>query len=475
MARKSNLQRQREMTLRGRSVPGAKSLAVENSEQEEVENSVSHETRAGPDVDEGRSNQIGMKEKVLSSGHYLFDNKPMIVKAWSRDMEMTKDDVKSVLAWVQIHKLPLNFWGKGLPKIAGLIGKYAKCDAATQDRTRLGYARIAFKDEKGIVIRVDIEYEWRPVKCKKFQGMGHEMEHCRKGNQGDDGKKPVKQVWRVKKTVGIKKPVAVPQEGNLPLTKTNNPMVTGFVTPRKRLVRMHREEGDRSGYSAETFGAHSYKEVLTSPSKRNGSDIETKIKSKVLSKVVNNFNNWCISTNNGYHKNGRIWILWDPKAFRIQFLEYNAQFIHMKVEALVTRSTFYLTMIYAFNGIQERTPLWDHLRKIVGQADGSWAMAGDFNCVLSATERVGGNTTNAEIEPFRSCIEDCEVVDIQATGSLFTWNNKQQPVDRIYSRIDRFMVNKAWSDHFPELYANFLPEGMMDHTPCLICSSTQVH
>ncbi|XP_074300469.1 uncharacterized protein LOC141631740 [Silene latifolia] len=199
--------------------------------------------------------------------------------------------------------------------------------------------------------------------------------------------------------------------------------------------------------------------------------LETKIKSKAISKIINNFNNLCISTNNGYHNNGRIWILWDPKVFRIQFIEYNAQFIHMKVEALVSRSTFYFTMIYDFNSIQERTPIWDHLRRFSGQADGPCAMAGDFNCVLSATERVGGNTTNAEIKPFRSCIDDCEVVDIQATGSLFTWNNKQQPVDRIYSRLYRFMINKAWSDHFPELYANFLPEGMMDHTPCLIFSS----
>ncbi|XP_074298022.1 uncharacterized protein LOC141628824 [Silene latifolia] len=172
-------------------------------------------------------------------------------------------------------------------------------------------------------------------------------------------------------------------------------MVTRFVTPGKRFVRMHRQEGDMSGYSVDTFDAHSYKEILTSPSKKNGTDIE-------------------------------------------------------------------------------RTPLWDHLRRFAGQADGPWAMAGDFNCVLSATERVGGNTTNAKIEPFRSCIDDGEVVDIQATGSLFTWNNKQQPVDRIYSRLDRFMINKAWSDHFPELYDNFLPEGMMDHTPCLIFSSMQV-
>ncbi|XP_074291011.1 uncharacterized protein LOC141617750 [Silene latifolia] len=166
--------------------------------------------------------------------------------------------------------------------------------------------------------------------------------------------------------------------------------------------------------------------------------------------------------------------MWEPKVFRIQFLEYNAQFIHMKVEALVSRSVFYWTMVYAFNGIQDRAPLWDHLRKIAGQVDGPWAIAGDFNCVLSATERVGDNTPTSEIEPFRSCVDDCEVVDIPAIGSLFTWNNKQKPEDRIYSRIDMFMTNKAWSDHFPELYANFLPEGMLDHTPCLISSSTQV-
>ncbi|XP_074313735.1 uncharacterized protein LOC141648928 [Silene latifolia] len=136
-----------------------------------------------------------MKDKVLSSGHYLFDNKPMIFKPWTRDLEMTKEDVKSVPAWVQIHKLPLKFWGKGLPKIASLLGKFIKCDVATEERTRLGYARvmvelvvdqelpaqIAFKDEKGSVIRVDIEYKWRPIKCKKCQAMGHEMEHCRKG------------------------------------------------------------------------------------------------------------------------------------------------------------------------------------------------------------------------------------------------------------------------------------------------------
>ncbi|XP_074271598.1 uncharacterized protein LOC141595532 [Silene latifolia] len=124
-------------------------------------------------------------------------------------------------------------------------------------------------------------------------------------------------------------------------------------------------------------------------------------------------------------------------------------------------------MVYAFNSIHDRVPLWDHLRRISSHVSGPWAIVGDFNCVLSATERVGGNTPSGKIEPFRQCVADFGVIDFAAIGSLFTWNNKQKPEEMIYSRIDRFLINKDWSDHLPELYAHFLPEGLLDHTPCI--------
>ncbi|XP_074318492.1 uncharacterized protein LOC141655305 [Silene latifolia] len=202
--------------------------------------------------------------------------------------------------------------------------------------------------------------------------------------------------------------------------------------------------------------------------------LEAKIKCTVFHKVVNSFNNWCISTNSGYHNGGRMWILWQPKSFRVHLLEYNAQFIHMKVESLVSRDTFFLTMVYAFNGVNDRVPLWGHLRRITGTIVGPWAIAEDFNCVLFATERVGANVPSTEMEPFRDCVVDCGVLDIAATGSLFTWKNKQKPEERIYSRLDRVLVNKAWCDHLPDLYAHFLPEGMYDHTPCIVSSSKQI-
>ncbi|XP_074314812.1 uncharacterized protein LOC141650979 [Silene latifolia] len=407
-----------------------------------------------------------MKEKVLASGHYLFDNKPMIVKEWEKDLEMKKEDVKS-------------------------------CDVATEERTRLGYARvmvelmvdqqlpakISFKDENGEVVQVEIEYEWKPVKCTVCQGMGHEKEQCRKGEQKKMSQQPVKKVWRpVNKTVvAVTAPVTVRpviQSHTKPVQVEGRPPV-GQKTPVKRLVKMHTREVVQAGYSTDTFGAFSYKEVAASPPKKSSGEnglfglLETKIKNKAFTKAASSFSNWCITTNNGYHSGGRIWVVWKPSLFRVNVLEYNAQYIHMKVESLVDRRMFWLTMVYTFNGMHDRESLWDNLRRVACTVSGPWAVAGDFNCVLSASERVGGSTPSGEMEPFRRCVSDCGVMDIAAVGALFTWNNKQKPQDRIYSRIDRFLVNKAWCDNFNDLYAQFLPEGIFDHTPCILKSTNQ--
>ncbi|XP_074299291.1 uncharacterized protein LOC141630358 [Silene latifolia] len=138
-----------------------------------------------------------MKQAVLGSGHFLFDNKPLILKAWQPDVELTKEVIKSVPALIRIHKLPLKFWGKSLPKIASLVGKYVKSDSPTDSKTRLGFARvmvelqlgqafpnsIKFLDEKLNVMTVDIEYEWKPSVCTKCKQIGHEKEQCRKNTQ----------------------------------------------------------------------------------------------------------------------------------------------------------------------------------------------------------------------------------------------------------------------------------------------------
>ncbi|XP_074266685.1 uncharacterized protein LOC141589965 [Silene latifolia] len=58
-------------------------------------------------------------------------------------------------------------------------------------------------------------------------------------------------------------------------------------------------------------------------------------------------------------------------------------------------------------------------------------------------------------------------MDIKGQGAFYTWNNKQVPASRSFSRIDRFMVNDDWTDLYPTAYAYFMPEGIFDHNPCV--------
>ncbi|XP_074314135.1 uncharacterized protein LOC141649341 [Silene latifolia] len=58
--------------------------------------------------------------------------------------------------------------------------------------------------------------------------------------------------------------------------------------------------------------------------------------------------------------------------------------------------------------------------------------------------------------------------DIHATGALFTWSNKQEPVDRVYSTLDKAMGNLEWMEVFGDYMAYFHPPSLFDHAPCTI-------
>ncbi|XP_074305233.1 uncharacterized protein LOC141640282 [Silene latifolia] len=261
---------------------------------------------------------------VLKQGFPMFENKPLVVKPWTDTTSMAKERVKSVPVWIRLCGLGLKFWGeKTLEKLATLVGKYMRADSATMDKTRLGYARIMvevevgqefpdkiyFKDEKGSIVCVCVEYEWKPVVCGSCKGIGHTKDVC-------------------------KKPTAAP----------------------------------------------------------------------------------------------RI----------IQLLNDSDQHITVEVSDLTSGDSFWYTVVYGSN--------YDIL---------------DYN------ERLGRVVTWNKIRDFRQCVEYCEVTDIVAHGSSFTWNNKQDPSTRVFSRIDRCLINIDWLQRFPDSSAFFMNEGTFDHCPCI--------
>ncbi|XP_074313622.1 uncharacterized protein LOC141648803 [Silene latifolia] len=183
---------------------------------------------------------------------------------------------------------------------------------------------------------------------------------------------------------------------------------------------------------------------------------------------------WSLTTNNSFHKGGRVWVIWNPSIFHVDFVNYSAQCINMRVVEVASNKNFYLSTIYAFNELQARVPLWEQLINFASDVDGAWAVCGDFNCVLLHSERLGGISTDAEIDAFQGCLNSCGLVDSPTMGSFFTWNNKQEVNARVYNRLDRFLINSEWSLSILDTYAHFLPEGNFDHTPCILKKAGQL-
>ncbi|XP_057247843.1 uncharacterized protein LOC130590009 [Beta vulgaris subsp. vulgaris] len=100
---------------------------------------------------------------------------------------------------------------------------------------------------------------------------------------------------------------------------------------------------------------------------------------------------------------------------------------------------------------------------------GPWVVLGDFNAISSIEDRLGSLVRLAEIGPMLECMNDCELVDIKASGRYYTWTNKQEGDVRVFSRIDRVLVHSYWMESFELAEATFLPKGNFYHTLILLC------
>ncbi|XP_062118934.1 uncharacterized protein LOC133832635 [Humulus lupulus] len=130
------------------------------------------------------------------------------------------------------------------------------------------------------------------------------------------------------------------------------------------------------------------------------------------------------------------------------------------------KNSFFATFVYGFNDEEGRKSLRKGLQEMA-RLD-PWVVLGDFNDILHRDERIGDRARHNLNNEFLNCISSCQLDDVKYSGNFYTWSNKQQGTDKIYSKIDRVMVNQAWMDKFPNAEAIFHNEGLFDHTPAVL-------
>jgi hypothetical protein len=82
--------------------------------------------------------------------------------------------------------------------------------------------------------------------------------------------------------------------------------------------------------------------------------------------------------------------------------------------------------VYAPHTRQRCSDFWSFLSELGNYFGGAWLLLGDFNSILSSSEKSGGHGFgNSGHEEFADFMHFNALVDLGFVGNRFTWSNRR--------------------------------------------------
>ncbi|KAH0778499.1 hypothetical protein KY290_004926 [Solanum tuberosum] len=197
--------------------------------------------------------------------------------------------------------------------------------------------------------------------------------------------------------------------------------------------------------------------------------LETKmIEHKSLTEELK-FNSQIQAAANGL--SGGIMIMWNEDTLKLEDLSITPQGIHVSIKVLPNSPSWFFSTVYASPNFNTRTDLWKELCSLSSTINGECLTGGEFNEVLHAREKLGGNNINHNrASLFWNCLNECKMIDLRFKGCKYTWTNKRYKnmSNLIFERLDRCVANDFWIKLFPNSVITHLPKTKSDQCPMLI-------
>jgi hypothetical protein len=132
-------------------------------------------------------------------------------------------------------------------------------------------------------------------------------------------------------------------------------------------------------------------------------------------------------------------------------------------------SPWLLSCIYGPPEAQNKPAFWNSLLDVGLGFKGPWMCIGDFNVVVSQSEKFGGRPyACSSNDTFHGFLNSFGMIDLGFTGNPFTWSNKRRGDQLIKERLDRGVANPQWIHLFPHFSVRHLPAHSSDHNPILL-------
>ncbi|KAI3833978.1 hypothetical protein MKW92_020297 [Papaver armeniacum] len=134
------------------------------------------------------------KMRVLESADlWKIRQRQLILKEWDWKLMLERIGMQSLPIWVKIYNLPLFFWTPPvLSKVGSGLGTPLYADQKTLNKQQLAYAMLCIDFDankplpeslqilvKGMEYHLNLEYDWRPLRCENCCTFGHIALNCR--------------------------------------------------------------------------------------------------------------------------------------------------------------------------------------------------------------------------------------------------------------------------------------------------------
>ncbi|GJS52103.1 hypothetical protein Tco_0625465 [Tanacetum coccineum] len=187
------------------------------------------------------SSKDGM-DAMIENGPWVICNVSLVMKKWTPDVNIMKEDVCNILVWVKFHDIPITaFTEDGLSTATKfhtpLMLDSCTSSMCTEPWVRSSYARamvelradIELKDTLVFVVlkfvgegytmsTIRVEYEWTPPRCSSCKVFSHVLDECPKKTIPDNGASSN----GTKKQVGVARQELVEKEGNSDVVSSAN-------------------------------------------------------------------------------------------------------------------------------------------------------------------------------------------------------------------------------------------------------------
>ena len=163
--------------------------------------------------------------------------------------------------------------------------------------------------------------------------------------------------------------------------------------------------------------------------------LETKIAAANLDSITPKIapSHWQYFSNTSSSPTCRILVGWNPHKLHLIPLHFSSQWLTCEVnqpnQSIPTRITF----VYGQNTPTERQALWEYIAQESGTNGCTpWLVMGDFNAIMQASDRYGGDTQwPCYQDDFSTCINHSELIQVPYTGIKYSWNNGQHGANLI--------------------------------------------